>query len=592
MLIKQQAQKINGVETLFEPNVSSQLQPLGLKITADDFSTTSFSNTNVYYVNEVLNFSSAQELTIAENSVIYFTQNGAFGENVTVNLQNTEIIAPKTYIFKGTVLGTFNNSEIYPEWFGAVGDGVTDDASAIQKCIIAAGHSTVVGAANMYLIKSTIDALEDTKNTNAANGVYGYTYSYERLRSIKFLNDVIGDASLAAPIFRLGSEAFDFSIEGTLLVRNTSDSACGIALISSIEEKGSEGYTDPTGSYVFVNILVKGPTQTSYLNATKENATSWGYGKGTGIIVYANTKVRVNKLFGFNKGIHACYLDGGDIDVRMGMNVYEFYLGTVSGQKYSKAVTRSKFKIKTKCYLKDYTFITNVSDSACVYINRNVEIALDYFDINVSNSAWHPHNFTICTDDNKIETGFTGCVFNVDYTYAIKLNNGGTADSKFIHINCPNPNSDTANKTSNQNLINFNVGLDLCHLDVNNAFNTIFTNVIINNTAVRDYRYHGHSDQILLDKVIYTKTTAPEFHKAADTIRILVPNMQELNKLVVTETIPTSGDSHKLYIINNASTNITTGVTKYLVKGTMNGTFQDLGYYIDCYRLVNVVTAE
>lgn len=57
--------------------------------------------------------------------------------NGSVEFNNCIIDAPLYAIFNNNVtcIGKPNVPTIYPEWFGAVGDGRADDAKAIQKCI-------------------------------------------------------------------------------------------------------------------------------------------------------------------------------------------------------------------------------------------------------------------------------------------------------------------------------------------------------------------------------------------------------------------------------------------------------------------------
>ena len=74
---------------------------------------------------------------------------------------NTKIEAGLYQIFDlslgGTVVGTWDIKEVYPEWFGAKGDGVTDDTNAIQSAIdlcIAKNGGTVTFSKGIYMVEA------------------------------------------------------------------------------------------------------------------------------------------------------------------------------------------------------------------------------------------------------------------------------------------------------------------------------------------------------------------------------------------------------------------------------------------------------
>ena len=76
-----------------------------------------------------------QTITIPEGCTLDF-QGGSFA-NGTITGSNTKINAGLQKIFNLdiTLNGTWSIVESYPEWFGAKGDGVTINTSALQNCI-------------------------------------------------------------------------------------------------------------------------------------------------------------------------------------------------------------------------------------------------------------------------------------------------------------------------------------------------------------------------------------------------------------------------------------------------------------------------
>lgn len=93
------------------------------------------------------------EITIPENCVLKFNGGSISGAS-TVTGQNTIIDAGLVKIF-GTdvaIAGSWNVTEAYPEWFGAKGDGVSDDTKAIKLSGKFGVNSTMVFQQKTYIV--------------------------------------------------------------------------------------------------------------------------------------------------------------------------------------------------------------------------------------------------------------------------------------------------------------------------------------------------------------------------------------------------------------------------------------------------------
>lgn len=93
-------------------------------------------------------------LTVATGSTLDF-QGGSFS-NGTIVGNNTKINAGLQKIFNIDIIlnGTWNVNEAYPEWFGAVGNGVTNDTIALTKCI---NYFTITSLSARTYITDQID---------------------------------------------------------------------------------------------------------------------------------------------------------------------------------------------------------------------------------------------------------------------------------------------------------------------------------------------------------------------------------------------------------------------------------------------------
>ena len=94
------------------------------------------------------------DLTVPPNVVLRFDDGGMLdvAEGATLTI-NGSVDAPLQQVFRGkgkVTIGPGRVKEIYPQWWGATGDGKNDDTTAIQSAINSIDRGTVFFAAGFY----------------------------------------------------------------------------------------------------------------------------------------------------------------------------------------------------------------------------------------------------------------------------------------------------------------------------------------------------------------------------------------------------------------------------------------------------------
>ena len=202
-------------------------------------------------------------VTIPITHALWFTSNGNISIDAAVTLTiNGAIDAPDAQIFSGAALATgptfANVGELRVRWFGAKGDGTTDDSAAIQAAVNAARRSdravvqfgsgifaigtsiTLAGPANAITITGTPFAGVQTGSTNS--------------------NTVILWTGGANPVFNVGTGGsavtfcnfYDLSFQntgtGTNAIRFSTNSAGNVRIgrISTVTKSGQTDFSGPS----------------------------------------------------------------------------------------------------------------------------------------------------------------------------------------------------------------------------------------------------------------------------------------------------------------------------------------------------------
>ena len=116
------------------------------------------------------------DISLPENTTLVF-KNGKISGNHIIYGRRTEIIAVDKQIFGTDVKfgGIWNVEEVYPQWFGALGDGITDDTNAFVRFFEFPCKKKVIPKGD-YAVK---EIMTDGIN-NSEVQAYGATLHYTR----------------------------------------------------------------------------------------------------------------------------------------------------------------------------------------------------------------------------------------------------------------------------------------------------------------------------------------------------------------------------------------------------------------------------
>lgn len=562
---------------------------------------TLFSGENKRYnVSIPLTLKSGSVYRVGKGSVIHFYMDGKLTGTGSIELNNTQIEAPKKRIFDDTVVikGLMRCDAVYPEWFGAVGDGLTDDAVAIQKAIYNAGHMPVVLTAEKYLVKSTITLAEPFPNSNI-NPYFEYAHEqgsvWNDKQTLIVGHDIIGDISLNGPVIRTGSNHNYIKINGSLVVRCPQDTAIGIDTAGTKASGDTTSMTDIRSgdfgysSEIEVRSVIKGKDGFSYQNSADATyATTYGLGKGTAIVFCsgAGGSCTVREINGFGVGIHMPFANGTKVSVNTCGCINDFLIN--GGARFlGGGVTRNDIRLGTHYLSKKWSWTSGRTDICIIRVNddnhsegKPVEVANNTFTIDSNNtSSAYIYNYIL------YKCGTTNFRGNKLITSCTLMNTGM---SPWIPVKiAPATNGSSQN---NANLLVNKVAWDYKTLDITKGYNTVVENVIIDSqTHTSTYRYGDTASDVqnrfLCEKIIITTKNAPEYPStlSEDSIKVIVPHYSQVSKTHFVDTLPAEGsrENGHIYILKAVAN--TGGFEKHEVWGMESGTFKQLGYYSpDC----------
>ena len=562
---------------------------------------TLFSGENKRYnVSIPLTLKSGSVYRVGKGSVIHFYMDGKLTGTGSIELNNTQIEAPKKRIFDDTVVinGLMRCDAVYPEWFGAVGDGLTDDAVAIQKAIYNAGHMPVVLTAEKYLVKSTITLAEPFPNSNI-NPYFEYAHEqgsvWNDKQTLIVEHDIIGDISLNGPVIRTGSNHNYIKINGSLVVRCPQDTAIGIDTAGTKASGDTTSMTDIRSgdfgysSEIEVRSVIKGKDGFSYQNSADATyATTYGLGKGTAIVFCsgAGGSCTVREINGFGVGIHMPFANGTKVSVNTCGCINDFLIN--GGARFlGGGVTRNDIRLGTHYLSKNWSWTSGRTDICIIRVNddntsagKPVEVANNTFTIDSNNtSSAYIYNYIL------YKCGSTNFRGNKLITSCILVNTGM---SPWIPVKiAPATNWSSQN---NANLLVNKVAWDYKTLDITKGYNTVVENVIIDSqTHTSTYRYGDTASDVqnrfLCEKIIITTKNAPEYPStlSEDSIKVIVPHYSQVSKTHFVDTLPVEGsrENGHIYILKAVAN--TGGFEKHEVWGMESGVFKQLGYYSpDC----------
>lgn len=283
----------------------SDLYPNALKITANSLTNKIVIPKDTYnyvIINEKIEPSDTTTIWFSDTTKLVFGPKGILKSNVKLILNNTHIIAdPRQQIFTPDTIitGKFNTPFIYPEWWGAKGDGSTDDSAAINACLKAAGRSTVLMTAERYYVASSVILKETVSNINADSDEKAYINDGHYGMQVLLKGSLWGGPS-ASPVIDIDMSELTFKCDGAIVANKDANIAV---------QCNSERHTD-----IYINRIGKGRDYTNTIQKADQASTyGWFNGYAFKHLGGNSSRITINTIMGFKYAYYASsdYLTGG-----------------------------------------------------------------------------------------------------------------------------------------------------------------------------------------------------------------------------------------------------------------------------------------
>jgi len=180
-----------------------------------------------------------QDIVLGANTVLYF-EGGKFVGQYVVTGDSTSIVAPPIQIFDGVSLnGTWNVHDCYTEWWGAIGNGTTDDSDAIRAAIDSPFEKVLL-LNKKYAVSKSINvssrkAIEGVRQSNDHDGtpqifalpnwgtstenfILGISSPFVTLRNFSIVKD-IRNTNVAFGVYTTTNDFYRLVLEGLAVTR-------------------------------------------------------------------------------------------------------------------------------------------------------------------------------------------------------------------------------------------------------------------------------------------------------------------------------------------------------------------------------------